>query len=57
MDRIEKVFPDYEVIECSEQISKEKLCEDKLINKLERELKLRGFSTKTIKSYRGHIRH
>lgn len=57
IDTIRKLFSHFEFIDCREQAAAvDKPCEDMLIHKIERELKLRGFSRKTIKSYIGHIR-
>lgn len=57
IDKIRKLSSQYKVIDCREQAAAlDKPCGDMLIHKLERELKLRGFSQKTIKSYIGHIR-
>lgn len=57
IDKIRKLFSHFEFIDYREQTaSVYKPNEDILIEKLDRELKLRGFSQKTIKSYIGHIR-
>lgn len=48
INKINELFSATEVMDCREH-------NDKLIDKLEDELKLRGFSRKTIKSYSGHI--
>lgn len=57
IDKIRKLFSHFEFIDCREQTaSVYKPNEDIRIEKLDRELKLRGFSKKTVKSYIGHIR-
>lgn len=57
IDKISKLSSRYKVIDCREQVAAlDKPCEDVITHKLENELKLRGFSRRTVKSYIGHIR-
>lgn len=57
-DKIEELFLHFKVIDCRKQVAgASKIAyQDGLIDNLENELKLRGFSRKTLKTYKGHIR-
>ncbi len=57
-DQISQLFSDYVIIDYRQKHDDElsTLGNEKIIHLLENELKLKGFSSKTIKSYLGHIR-
>ena len=58
MNQINKLFSTSEVIDCTKGKNKVEIItkDEVLIDMLQNELKLKGYSTKTIKSYLGHIR-